>query len=462
MNQHTSRPRLLVPGLVTSFALLLLAPAARAQDPAPPAAPAPEAPAPAPEAPAAAPAPEAPAPAAAPEAAPAGGTSVEDRLGKLEGEVGSMAEPFSAITSDVAALKKIKISGYIQGRYEWHDDANYGVDGANKPRETNRFYVRRGRVKTVYVGDMSEFLLQIDATGDGVVLKDAEASFVLDNTNPWMPSSTPWELKLTMGQFKSTFGFEVLQSSGEREMPERAAVIKALYPGERERGFRLQYTYDWFKVMAAVVNGNFTTDSIYTSYDQTSWKDVEGRISADVGFLVVGLSAHTGRYLKTTLGSGSGTTAVPAKYERYSRLRLGADAQAYIDVPGLGGLTLRGEAILASDKQMDFADVAAQADHCKDTQSFGWIGTAVQHIGDHLGVVVRVDQWDPTSSLNDSCTTKAIVDKAGVDKVTDIGFGLLGYVSANLKTSLIYEHIVEQEGSKKDNDILTLQMQAKF
>jgi hypothetical protein len=265
-----------------------------------------------------------------------------------------------------------------------------------------------------------------------------------------------------MGQFKSTFGFEVLQSSGEREMPERAAVIRALYPGERERGFRLQYTYDWFKVMAAVVNGNFTNDAIYTSFDQTSWKDVEGRISADVDFLVVGLSAHTGRFLKTTVGSGSGTTAVPAKYERYSRLRLGADTQAYIDVPSVGGLTLRGEAIWSRDKQMDFGDVTAAADHCKDADAFGWILTGVQHIGDHLGLVVRIDQFDPTSSLNDSCTTKATVDKAGADKVTDYGFGILGYVSANLKTSLIYEHLVEQSASKKDNDILTLQMQAKF
>ena len=91
--------------------------------------------------------------------------------------------------------------------------------------------MRRARLKTTYVGTLSEYVLQFDATGDGVVLRDAEASFHITNENPWFPSATEWELKLTMGQFKVPFGFEVLQSSGDRELPERTSVIRALYPG---------------------------------------------------------------------------------------------------------------------------------------------------------------------------------------------------------------------------------------
>ncbi len=92
----------------------------------------------------------------------------------------------------------------------------------------DRFLVRRGRLKATYTGENAEYLLQIDATGDGVVLKDAEATFV----DTW----TPLGLRFTMGQFKVPFGYEVLQSSSDREMPERAAVIRALFPGERDRG----------------------------------------------------------------------------------------------------------------------------------------------------------------------------------------------------------------------------------
>src|SRR6185436_18727522 len=101
----------------------------------------------------------------------------------VEGKLEGMEESSAATNATVDALKRIKVSGYIQGQYEWHDDAGAGLDAqfrANKG--TNRFRVRRGRLKTLYQGTMSEFMLQIDATPDGVTLKDAEASLVLDDT----------------------------------------------------------------------------------------------------------------------------------------------------------------------------------------------------------------------------------------------------------------------------------------
>ena len=94
---HSLRPKRLT-GFLTSVALLMLAPVASAQDPAPapgtpaeaPAAPAPEA-APVPEtAPAAPPAEAAP----AAEPAPAASGSLEERLGQLEGQIEGMGEPF--------------------------------------------------------------------------------------------------------------------------------------------------------------------------------------------------------------------------------------------------------------------------------------------------------------------------------------------------------------------------------
>ena len=111
------------------------------------------------------------------------------------------------------------------------DDSVSGVDSSGRVTNFDRFLVRRGRLKATYAGDNAEYMLQIDATGDGVVLRDAEATFV----DTW----TPLGLRLTMGQFKVPFGYEVLQSSSDREMPERARVIRALFPGERDRGVRL-------------------------------------------------------------------------------------------------------------------------------------------------------------------------------------------------------------------------------
>jgi hypothetical protein len=398
------------------------------------------------------------------EAPPAeGGKSVEDRLAEVEGQLESMGEPFSAVQTDVSSLKKLKFSGYVQGRYEWHDDADFGQElrsGSVVNRGINRFQVRRGRVKATYAGTLSEYVLQIDATGGGVELKDAEASFVLTNENPWIPGATPWELKLTMGQFKIPFGFEVLQSSSDREMMERASVIRALFPGERDRGIRLQYVYDFFNLRAAIVNGNFTTGDPHGIADQSSWKDIAGRVGVDLELLAVGLSTHVGRFLRQTRAP---SMAMPvAGYDRFSRLRLGGDAQLYFDVPSVGGLTLRGEAIWSRDEQLSFGGVEPAADHCKDADRFGWVATLVQNVGDVFAVAFRFDQYNPTSSLSDDCAMMSTITAAERDKVNNLGVALLAYISGNLKATLAYDHFGEQEGAKRDNDALTVQLQAKF
>ena len=82
-----------------------------------------------------------------------------------------------------------------------------------------------------------------------------------------------------MGQFKVPFGYEVLQSSADREMPERARVIRALFPGERDRGARLTARYEWFSFMGALVNGNFTQgDPVFNAFDQNRYFDTYLRV----------------------------------------------------------------------------------------------------------------------------------------------------------------------------------------
>src|SRR5262245_57947481 len=65
----------------------------------------------------------------------------------------------------VEALAKIKLSGYIQARYEYHRDSKNGVNALGRPQTTSMFLVRRGRLKTTYSGQYAELMLQIDATG---------------------------------------------------------------------------------------------------------------------------------------------------------------------------------------------------------------------------------------------------------------------------------------------------------
>jgi hypothetical protein len=420
-----------------------------------------------------------PAPAAVPpadaEVAPADAVAPAPTLSDVAAKVDGLEEAYGGTKVIVDSLAKIKLSGYIQARLGLHENSAAGVLNNSTATIFDRFYVRRARLKVLYAGTNMEYMLQIDATGAGTVLKDAEASFV----DTW----TPFNFKLTGGQFKVPFGYEVLQSSGDREMMERSRFIRAFFPNERDRGLRLQASRNWFRFAAAVVNGNFiqdgTANGAYANTDPNGWKDVIGRVGVDFDWLVAGVSGSYGKTLATTLVTS--TPAAPATYLAWMRTRVGADVQAYLDVPNVGGLALKGEFAWQNDHNVDATKVA---DPCNDVSSLGWYALAVQNIGDYLGVVFRVDQykWNMASDAA-TCAVDAYSNNPWLapsnTTTTTYGGGLLAYVSGNLKFSVIGEKVtgrrnyaeyttpatmpktyVWQPGS--DDDRITFQLQAKF
>jgi hypothetical protein len=70
-------------------------------------------------------------------------------------------------------------------------------------------------------------------------------------------------ITLRAGQFVKPFGFDVQQSSSEREYPERAMFEGYFFPGERDRGVMLRWDVVRNTTLsAAVLNGNrFFNDS---------------------------------------------------------------------------------------------------------------------------------------------------------------------------------------------------------
>ena len=419
----------------------------------------------------------APAPVSTPEpvaAAPA----LDGRLAAVEIQAAGTQETVGAMQATLDGLKKIKISGFIQGRYEWHQDAMDGWSNTTaKAQPQNRFYVRHGYLGAKYEGKNAEYFMQIDANNnDGFALKDAEASLV----DTW----TPFHLKLTLGQFKVPFGYEILQSDADREMPERATVITTIFPGDRDRGLRLQGSYEMLRLNVALVNGasfgqkdpSNTFGVVQNGYDPNGFKTIVGRLGADLGFLVGGFSFMWGRTLDTKFGAldvvnGSSTAGklLPDTYTYYAQTRLGADVQGYVDVPEVGGLAVKGELIYARKTNLDYAGTLANS--CLNSQSLGWMVTVVQNIGPYLGLALRLDQFDPllSSTVDSKCydTTVTAKPTAAVaardkDKLTRLGVAALLYASSSIKFTLSYEHPWEQEGAKLDNDIVTAQLQARF
>jgi hypothetical protein len=448
-------PRLL------SLSVLLAAPVAVAETASPaPASPAGEVSAPAP-------AESAPAQAAdsAPEAAKP--NDVAEQLNALQTKVAALEEANTANQTAIASASKLKFSGFVQGRYEWHQEAvnglTYNSSGVGSATNTSRFMVRHAYFTADYKGTNAEYRMQIDPnTKDGVVgIKDIYATFV----DTW----TPLNLKLTVGQFKYPFGYELLQSDADREMPERATIEKFFFDGERDRGVRLQGGYDFFNFQVALVNGTLWDGSknlaaakdTFGGNDPNEFKDWVGRLGVDFGSFVGGVSGYFGKglYIKPGAAATATTAAKDPTPDSRWKYRLGADLQGYIDIPGLGGLALKGEVMYGKDSAREYHAVAA--DPCNTSATWGFILTAVQNIGGNFGVVGRFDGKDTLSgSISDKCTTQK--NAADADRVLTVGGGLLYYASSNIKATVTYEHPSEQAPNKKDNDFAMAQLQARF
>jgi hypothetical protein len=388
---------------------------------------------------------------------PSNVSPVDERLTELEARLAKAEAKAEASNAGLTSLKKVKLSGYVQGRYEWHQDA---VDGWENWKNENRFSIRHGYLGLRYEGGYGETFLQIDGnTNEGLVLKDAEATLV----DPW----TPFHFKLTIGQFKLPFGYEIGQSDADRELPERASVITGLFPSDRDRGLRLQASFAMLQLKVALVNGALSgikdpTDKNYSAqngYAPNPPKTLVGRLGADLGFLAGGFSAMWGRSLDTGKNPLSDYDYTTYKY--FAQLRLGADAQAR-----LGSLALKGEVIWARKKSLAYGeDVLANS--CLDSRAFGWILTLAQNIGAFSSLAVRLDQYDPllSGSVSSACVGKAktgdAISNRNGDRLTRLGLAALLHLSANSKLTLSFEEPFEQSGSKK-NAIATAQIQARF
>jgi hypothetical protein len=388
-----------------------------------------------------------------------------EKVNSLELKVAGLEEANAANQAALSSGSKLKFSGFVQGRYEWHQDAHNGATfsstGAATATNTDRFLVRHAYLTTQYKGTNAEYVLQLDANNkDGVAFKDVYAAFV----DTW----TPLNMKLSVGQFKYPFGYELLQSDADREMPERATIEKFFFDGERDRGARLQGSYDFFNFSVALVNGTIFDGSKnlaaskdpaspypFGSNDPNEYKDWVGRLGVDFGDIVGGVSGYYGKGLYIAPATAT-AAAAPDSRRKY---RLGADAQGYIDIPGVGGLALKGEVIYGKDTSLEYHGIAA--DPCKSSATWGFILTAVQNISNDFGIVARFDGKDTlTGSIADTCTQQKT--NAGLDRVLTLGGGFLYYASANVKATFTYEHPAEQGKNKVDNDFAMAQLQARF
>ena len=337
-------------------------------------------------------------------------------------------------------LPVLKWSGYIQGQFEMHEESEDELDPSTR-FNFDCFLVRRGRIKLeARIFQHALFMMQIDATTSGVSLRDAVAAI----EEPW----TAWKWELAVGLFKNPWGFEVLQSSGDRVFPERSQVARFLFPGERDVGVRLKGSYGVLNLAFALVNGNPIGESLFPGRDPNSHKDLVGRVGVAAGPVEAGVSGYVG----TQLLPGSPATEDPdtdeVPSENVNRLRLGGDVRLKIDIPQVGPFELLVEGT--------FAHVADSNRPTSAVDAFGGYVGVIQHWKDRFGVAFRFDVLDRNLDVNG-------------DLVMVLEPVLLFYPWPAVRISLAYDIILEQDrneeaalGGHVDNNIFTARMQVKF
>lgn len=408
-------------------------------------------------------------------------TYLKEKVEEVKGALEGLNESYLETKAAVDALKKIKISGYIQTQFQSADiDGIASFSGGNfSAGMHNRLMVRRGRLKAMYDNDITQFVLQIDATEKGVGLKDAYVYF----KEPWLKS-----FAIKGGVFDRPFGFEISNSSSSRESPERSRIFQTLFLGERDLGVSFEYApYIPFEDLFGFFNfkgGFFAGNGVNPEVDNQ--KDFIGRLGFQLPFydenLAIdgGISTYIGKVKlapgKSIFTLNSPTLANVATSEAWAdRYYLGLDAQVYYSLPLLGGFTLRGEFI--NGKQpggssgSSSSPTALQSGDLYSRNFTGYYFMYVQNLGDKNQFVVKYDSYDPNSDVSGDQIGQVAAAKlsSGDLKYSTLGLGWVHYWDDNIKFTFYYDSVANEISKNlaayttdlKDN-VFTFRIQYKF
>ncbi len=412
-----------------------------------------------------------------------------EAVGEMRGRIDGIDETLLDMKSTLDALKKIKISGYIQTQFQTAETTGISsFAGGDFPKNVrSRLLVRRGRFKINYDNDLSQYVLEVDVTQNGVALKDVYIWI----KEPWLRT-----FALQTGSFYRPFGYEVLHSHSVIETPEFARAVQTLLPGERDLGAQIEVTPEtgplsYFNLKAGLFNGMGNSAN---ENDRT--KDFIGRLGFQLPFdeqnLAIdgGLSIYSGKVMSNSnfiYGFHEGSAVKRYKVDsaltntlgNYGRSYYGADMQIYYDIPDIGGLSLRGEYLLGqqpgTSTSNGFYNPGSTVTPLYIRNFSGWYLLYLQNIGLKNQIVVKYDVLDPNTDVDGGDIGAAGSNlTVGDIKYSTLGLGWIYHWDANVKFTLYYDMVTNEQvnaaatGSlvpfKQDfkDNVFTMRMQYKF
>lgn len=416
----------------------------------------------------------------------------------------------AAIRQELDALKRIKVTGYLQAQYQYGDSTGAAVysGGSFGAGADKRFMIRRGRVKFQYDAPLndkgistSQYVLQFDVTEKGLTIKDAYAKI----TDKWIG----W-FSLTVGMQNRPFGFEIPYSSSLRESPERGRMSQILFPGERDLGAMLTLqgpktsNWNWLKLEAGLFNGNGAPGVGASVADFDKQKDFIGRLSAsrnnksETVKYGIGASFYTGGFRIDTVnvynfssdvtgikGFVIGTDKNSIKpigigTRDYSKRQyVGVDGQLNIDwKPGM--TVLRAEYIegeqpgsgSSTASPNSNAPITADIYNRKFNGAYFYFLQSIMQTP--WQVIVKYDWYDANTDIKGNevgmVVSGGLKNTNATDlKYTTLGLGLAYRWDANVKLTAYYDMVTNETSANlsgytkdlKDNSF-TLRMQVKF
>jgi phosphate-selective porin len=387
--------------------------------------------------------------------------SLKEAIDKHEGKLNALDERVLVNEADLGKLNKIKISGYVQAQWE-----SYGKDLVKTNEPNNTFYIRRARVKFTYEAlDGVKFVIQPDFSTNALALKDAYAVVNL----PKLKDFTLWA-----GQFNRP-NYEVEYSSSQREVLERSRVIRAIYPGEREIGVKLEYIGSKIplKLQLMVMNGNF---NILTAFqkDYDSKKDLMGRLvysikipGAGIGIDLGANGYYGGTRIKNNIFVSNNGTLDSTGFKAGDYLDkkwVGGEIQVFADI--LGGLALKGEYVAGVNSASSATNQTAttkltdmRKDPTKLRNFSGYYIYLIKNIGPKHQFVAKYDYYDPNTKLSGDAAKGELNYKT-------LTLAWQYYLNDNIRLTLNYEMPKNETNATtaadlKDNTI-GVRIQAKF
>ncbi len=365
--------------------------------------------------------------------------AVEEKVSAAHDKLAGMDERMLTAESDIAGIKKLKVSGYIQTRFEYinHDKIDTAAGSTDSRTDSSWFYVRRGRIKFVYTPSAtSQYCIYPDFSKNTVSLKEA-----------WITLSEPWtamKFNLTMGQMNWPFGVEIERSSSVREVPERSVMSNKLFKGERDRGVKLNFTpVKNLGVDLGVYNGYGVDNSTFTWFDPTKPKDFIGRVKYDFGMV-----ALTGSYYE-------GFEKTSAASDNFYKNRMGGSFELYNQFLPIGGTAVLAEAIKGVTQTKEV---------------LGYYAMVVQNIGNKLGVAFRVDSYDPNTS-SDTTKYACTANDLTFDQTSNLSAAVNYWWDDAVRLTLALDRTLyhtdmalglHPKYNTYQDDKITMQMQIKF